>query len=187
MDAEIIIGQDRFRTPKDIQADIMFLSGQRGTQKQVMGALDKKYSLKLQENAHYKEKRERHFEKEREKSTAQFEMVMHDKTNVDPILTESDDQDFIAKIRQSPQRTLVLPKNPLSSPRISATADRLGLSSRAIITFVSSIIKEGGGNLEDYSISQTSTLSSGSSIRRDLSESILEIALRIPYNKQQRS
>ena len=41
LDAETIIGQDRFRTPKDIQADIMFLSDQRGPRKQVMGALDK--------------------------------------------------------------------------------------------------------------------------------------------------
>jgi len=101
-------------------------------------------------------------------------MVMQDKTNEDPILIESDVQDFIAKIRQSPQRTLLLLQKPLSSPRISATADRLALSSRARTMFVPSIIKDGGGNLEDYSISKTSTLTCGSSIRRALSKSILE-------------
>ena len=137
--------------------------------------MTKKYSSTLQDNAHYEERRERHFEKELDKNTAQFEMRMQDKTNIDPILTESDDQDFIAKTRQSTQRSIVLPKNPLlSSPRISATADRLGLSSRARTMFVASIIKESGGNLEDYSISQTSSLTSGSSIRKDLSKSIAE-------------
>ena len=170
----MIIRQDRFSITNDIQAAIMSLSDQRGPGKQVMGALDKKYSSKLQDNAYCKEKRERLFEKERQKNTAQFEIRIQYKTNVDPILTESDDQDFTAITRPSPQRTLVLPKNPLSSPRISASADRLRISSRARTIFVASIIKGSGGNLEDYSISQTSTLTSGSSVRRDLSKSILE-------------
>ena len=47
LDADMIIQLDGFRTTKDIQADITFLSDQRGPRKQVIGAFDKKVQLNI--------------------------------------------------------------------------------------------------------------------------------------------
>ena len=55
-------------------------------------------------------------------------------------------------------KTLVLDKSPLSSPRILATADRIGLSTRERTMFMAAVIKDGGGKLDDCTISQASIL-----------------------------
>ena len=53
-------------------------------------------------------------------------------------------------------KTLILEKNSLGAPRIIVSADRIGLSTRERTMFMAVVMKEGGGKLDEFTLSQTS-------------------------------
>lgn len=72
----------------------------------------------------------------------------------------------------SHMNSLKLSESPLSSPRLLATSDRIGISSRTRLLFMAAVIKDGGGNLDDCVLSQSSTARSSKSVRTNMASNI---------------
>ena len=171
LNAEDLIRQDKLQTKKDIQDDIKFLSDQRSERKQSLGAIDENYARKELKRVTKVIRHEQSATKEQEHCAKLFSCDKDDPSSINE--PESDDLDFVPKVEVQPQ-ILKLPTNPLSSPTISKTADRLGMSVRDRTMFMASVIKAGGGSVTDFKVSKTSSHRASQSVRLKEHNKIVE-------------
>ena len=154
-----LIRSDRLRSKTAIEADLKFYEDQKGPRIMAIGTEDRKYTEKVANRQNVRIANSKSYVKEKAICDQQFKTV-GEQSAVARSRSDSDIHAFEKKtISPSTQmKTLVLDKSPLSSPRILATADRIGLSTRERTMFMAAVIKDGGGKLDDYTISQASTL-----------------------------
>ena len=74
------------------------------------------------------------------------------------------------KVCRSP-KSLYLPKNIMKNPIIAQAVDRGDISVRMATMIVSAVIKVGGGDVMDYTLSKSSSMRSLHSTRKTISES----------------
>ena len=158
-----------------IETDIKFYEDEKGSRKITIGSEDQKYCEKVEHSVQLKLARDHQFKKEKQRCQKQFETIGKDhlvsRTRSDFEL--KDIRPTVANISPtSHMNSLKLSKIPLSSPRMLATADRIEMSSRTRTLFMAAVIKDGGGNLDDYVLSQSSTVRSSKSVRTNMASNI---------------
>jgi len=183
-EAETTIAADRLRTKNMKDEDVEFLSALKAQKKVSLGSEDQTYKKKVERKmkrteaylkmkSDQKQSRKSLFSTIGEPSGQQSENESTNSTS-----DKSEEEEFVCDVKQknvtsatakskTDMLTLQLPKNPLKSAKISTMADRLNLSAGQRTSLMAAVIAEGGADLNDVTLSKSSTIRAGKEIRTD--------------------
>ena len=172
--AESGIRTDRLRTDDDKKADISFLRDQRKGRKMHMGSSDFLYNKKSQRKMKRREpcatssKMCPITENEPQMPSTESE----DDTDQDSMDTKEDpDYTAPAQTTRSDTLTLKVPRK-ITETSVAATLDRCNISSEAASHVLASVVKAGGGDLDEVSISASAIRRHRSGSRKILADQL---------------
>ena len=173
--AEKEIRTDRLRNEEDKKSDISFLRDQRKGRKLHMGSVDTQYVRKAQRKT---KRQTRHHEATSSKmchSTESETQVLSTESEDDADQGNTDmkeDPDYTAPketTRSDDTLTLTVPRN-MTGSGVAATFDRCNISSEAATHVLASVVTEGGGDLDEVSISASTIRRRRNACRKVLSD-----------------
>ena len=150
---------DRLRSKEAKQEDLRFIVDQRGPRNMFMEREDKLYehSFIAKKARLESELQQKHKEEQRKRKSGTSHMVFED---TDDESSDCDDVeaigDFLFKdTKKSDTITLEVPKKILNNPDLCTMADRIGMSSNNVVGLLSTVLKAGGGDLNEFSLSSS--------------------------------
>ena len=141
--------------------DFLFLSDQRGTRKFTFGKKDMELERRQSRKRYTEEafdRRKRKCDEEKERALEAIDSVNISDSDVTSSLFESEEE--IPETSASSQNafiTLNVPRRFTSLPQVVAAADRHKLSSNALNGVLTGLIKDSGGDVNDFIISASTT------------------------------
>ena len=153
--AEKQLRKDQVLGMNKAKEDLMFLDSQRTDRVAKMMNHDKKYDRQVLKVKTRKAKQTTYKANTNKKLVVQFDTIAHAEDNA--AQENNNDRDFEpeqnTRKRKSDTVTLEVPRKLFKSPDVVSMIDRTQVSSRKAVGITSSILKAGGADLTDFTIS----------------------------------
>ena len=162
------IQDDRLRTKEAKAEDLKFLKDQREQRQMFLDKEDINYqAAHLAKNVRlYSDRKRKIAEQQRKEEDAKSDKSVWNNEDQDEKTNESD-CDIIVKQKKKETVTINLPRKIFSDPNICSMTDRTQLSTNTALGVVASVIKAGGGDLNDFDISKSTVKRSRDRARKE--------------------
>ena len=166
------ITTDRIKSNEEREEDLRFLLDQRGPRKEVLGKFSPHYTVAYMAkvtrilNAEEKKAKEKErLEEIKKRETQQRKEALEDINDNDDV--DEDYETDSKKPRRSKTVTLELPRKILKAPGVCQMLDRTKQSTKVAVGNIASIIKAGGGDLNDFDLSKSTAWTTRNATRKE--------------------